>query len=300
MRLLPLFVVALTLSACATTRDSAALDPRDPMERFNRGVWGFNQAIDTVALKPAATVYRTVTPVPARRGLTRVLANLFEPLNALNSLLQGKPKRAAQALARFAVNSTIGVGGLADHATDLGIPEANEDFGQTLAVWGARKSPYLVLPILGPSTVRDGIGTGVTMVADPSGFVLDELGASDALKIGATALRAVNARSQAIDSGVDAFLSSSADPYATARDAYFQRREADIEDRTGAADADEEQRLLDDALREADPAAIEPSRDEVSPEAPSAEQPSQPEEAAIVDGSALDGENAPDRGNIAY
>ncbi len=141
MRALPiLLLAAAALGGCATT-GTASRDPRDPLEGFNRGVWDFNQAIDKAAIKPATNVYRAVTPVPARRGLSRLLANLMEPVNAVNSLLQGKPKRAFNSLARFVVNTTIGVGGLADHATEIGLQPTPEDFGQTLAVWGLKNSP---------------------------------------------------------------------------------------------------------------------------------------------------------------
>ncbi len=208
MRTLPILLLAAaaTLGGCATTGDRASLDPRDPMEGFNRSVWNFNQGIDKAVLKPAATAYRTVTPPPARRGISRIFANLMEPLNAANSLLQGRPDRALNSLGRFVVNSTIGVGGLADHASDLGLPPTEEDFGQTLAVWGVKNSSYLVLPLLGPSTIRDGIGTGVQFAINPPGIVLDQAGASDLIEYSVTGVQLLQARSEVIDSGVDAFL----------------------------------------------------------------------------------------------
>lgn len=229
-KLLPL-LIALPLAGCATTRTGGEMAGRDPYERFNRGMWAFNNAVDKAAIKPATSVYRTVTPVPARRGISRVFSNLGEPLNFVNNLLQGKPKRAINSLGRFVVNSTIGVGGLADHATDLGIKAAPEDFGQTLARHGARNSPYLVLPILGPSTVRDGIGTAVQFALDPTQAGLKEAGVSQTGRYVVTGTRVIDTRSQLIETGVDALLKSSADPYATARSAYFQRRAAQIEDR---------------------------------------------------------------------
>ena len=231
MKKLLILLVALPLSACATTRAGGEMGHRDPYERFNRGMWAFNDAADTVVIKPATTVYRTVTPVPARRGISRVFSNLGEPLNFVNNLLQGKPKRAINSLGRFVVNSTIGVGGLADHATDLGIKAAPEDFGQTFARYGAKNSPYLVLPLLGPSTVRDGIGTAVQFAIDPTQAGLKEVGVSQTGRYVVTGTRVIDTRSQLIDTGVDALLKSSADPYATARSAYFQRRSAQIADR---------------------------------------------------------------------
>ncbi len=252
MRLLLPFLAAAALGGCATT-NSATTDPRDPYERFNRGVFAFNQAADRAVVKPVATAYRTVTPVPARRGLTRVIANLFEPVNFLNNLLQGKPKRAFNSLGRFLVNTTIGVGGLADHATGLGLPATNEDYGQTFAKYGARNSPYVVLPLLGPSTVRDAVGTAINLAASPVGIALNEVGASTAEQAGATALQVINSRSNVIDGGADTLIETSADPYAAARSAYLQLRDAQIEDREGTGqnlNPEQEQDLLDEALED--------------------------------------------------
>ena len=264
MRAILALLLAVPLGACATTRGAGPTSEGDPYESFNRGVWGFNRAIDKAALKPATTVYRTVTPVPARRGFSRVLSNLTEPFSFINNLLQGRPDRAFNALGRFVINSTIGVGGLADHASDLGLPPTPEDFGQTLAVRGARKSPYLVLPILGPSTVRDAVGSAVQFVADPAWIAIDsEL--SRTQSAGLAGARVIDGRSQARDSGADAFLKTSADPYAAARSAYLQRRAAEIanedsESRLDAAPLDTDM-LLDKAIKE----------DSVAPDAPKPE-----------------------------
>lgn len=239
MRVFASLLALVLLSACATTSGGSGLserDPADPYEGFNRGVWNFNQAVDKAALKPVSTVYRTVTPRPARRGLSRVIQNLTEPWSFINNLLQGKPDRAFQNLGRFVVNTTIGVGGLADHATGLGIKPANEDFGQTLATWGAKDSPYLVLPLLGPSTIRDGIGSGVGFFADPYRICLDRCtGLSSTEQLGITAFTFISVRSDLTDAGADALLESSLDPYATARSAFLQRRKAMILDQEGDA-----------------------------------------------------------------
>lgn len=285
MRLSLLLLLAAMLSGCATTGSGGAMAENDPYEGFNRGVWEFNEAIDTVAIKPATIVYRTVTPVPARRGIRGILANLSEPFSFINNLLQGKPDRAFNSLGRFLVNSTIGVGGLADHATDLGLPPTDEDFGQTLAVAGAKESPYLVLPLLGPSTVRDAVGTAVEFVADPARVVInEELTATQEYAV--TGTRVLNGRSQLIESGAEELLDSSADPYAAARSAYFQRRAAAIRDEeSGAATLtpEEENQLLDEALE--DPIAIEPAdpedRLEPDPTAPQEPSPSGPETALL-------------------
>lgn len=220
------------LAGCATTPGEDRLAERDPLEGFNRGVWGFNRGVDKVVLKPVSTVYRTVAPKPARRGLSRILSNLGEPFSFINNMLQGKPDRAANNLGRFLVNSTIGVGGLADHATGFGMKPTPEDFGQTLAAWGANGGPYLVLPILGPSTLRDGAGSGIAQLADPYRLCLRECGLlSSSGRLAATGGEIVVARADLTDAGADAFLDTSLDPYATARSAYLQRRRAQILDR---------------------------------------------------------------------
>lgn len=225
------------LSACATTQNLDSLTPEhDPYEKLNRDVWGFNQALDKVAIKPASTVYRTITPKPARRGISRIFANLEEPWSFVNNLLQGHPKRAIRNLGRFVVNTTIGVGGLADHASEMGIKDSPEDFGQTLAIWGVKSGPYLMLPLLGPSTLRDGVGTGVAFFADPWRICLDKCTNLSGLeKFGVSAVQAVSLRADASDSGADAFLNSSLDPYAAARSAFFQSRRAAIRNNEGGS-----------------------------------------------------------------
>jgi len=242
----PIVVLALAISlaGCATTKAGS-----DPLENYNRAMFGVNRALDAAVVKPTTTVYRTVTPVPARRGLARVLENLSEPWSAINALLQGKPKRAINSLGRFLVNTTIGVGGLADHATGLGLKPTREDFGQTLASWGVGDGGYFMLPLLGPSTVRDSVGLGVQMVADPQNILIAETLNPRGIESAAViATRAINARSELVDSGVDEVLNSSADPYATARSAYFQRRAAAIaDDDSGSASVDAD---VDAALKE--------------------------------------------------
>jgi len=250
MKRLPAACSALLLLAgCATTPGEDRLAERDPLEGFNRGVWDVNQALDKVAIKPVTKVYRAVTPRPARRGISRIFANLSEPFSFINNLLQGKPDRAIRNLGRFAVNTTLGIGGLADQATKMGIKPAYEDFGQTLAVWGANGGPYLVLPILGPSTLRDGVGSGVAQFADPYRVAVRESGLSSTAKIGIMAGEVISTRSDLMDSGADSFLETSLDSYAAARSAYLQRRHAQIRnededddggsgDTSGAAEGD--------------------------------------------------------------
>lgn len=278
MRALAACLALAVLAGCTSTNPGQdRLAERDPLEGLNRGVWAVNRGIDNVALKPASTVYRTVTPRPARRGLSRVLANLGEPFSFINNLLQGKPDRAANNLKRFLVNSTIGVGGLADHATGFGVKPAPEDFGQTLAAWGVNGGPYLVLPILGPSTLRDGVGSGVAQLADPYRVCLRECGiVTRDGRLAAFGAEILISRADLTEAGADTFLKTSLDPYATARSAYLQRRRAQILDQ-------EEDQPAAEGVGEAQDVTIEPGADEdhavATPEepqpAPSAPQPKQ-------------------------
>jgi phospholipid-binding lipoprotein MlaA len=149
--LAPLFLAAL-LSGCATTGER---NPKDPWEGFNRGSFAFNEAVDSAVLKPVARGYQAVIPAFAREGVNNFFDNLEDVGTGLNNLLQGKPKEGASDLGRFVVNSVLGVFGLWDIATPLGMEKHYEDFGQTLGVWGLESGPYLVIPLLGPSSARD-------------------------------------------------------------------------------------------------------------------------------------------------
>ena len=212
------------LAGCATT---GVKTPGDPYEGFNRKMWGFDRTLDRVAFKPVAKGYVAVVPRFLRRGLSNMLDNVSEPFSAINSVLQGKPVRALNSVGRFVINTTVGIGGFRDVASKVGYPSTPEDLGQTFAVWGARKSSYLVLPFYGPTTIRDGIGTAASQFADPYRIVIrDHLSFWPAA--GITVFELVDARANLIDSGADSLLESSADSYAVARSAYLQRRDAQI------------------------------------------------------------------------
>jgi phospholipid-binding lipoprotein MlaA len=263
---------AAALAAAAATGDEAPVQ-RDPLEGFNRAMWGLNMGLDKIIIKPVSSVYRAITPRPARRGLSRVLANLTEPFSFINGLLQGKPKRAFNSLGRFVVNTTVGVAGLADPASKWGMKPTPEDFGQTLAKWGVKSSAYLVLPLLGPSTIRDGVGTGVAFFADPYRIGLRESGLSTWEQRGVNAFEVVSARSDLTEAGGDTFLKTSLDSYAVARSAYLQRRQAAIldEDGSGASAAGTVSASDDAALN----AAVADIREQqgASGEAPVTDQP---------------------------
>ncbi|HEX8447748.1 MAG TPA: VacJ family lipoprotein [Sphingomonas sp.] len=253
-----------------------APEPRDRYEKLNRGIWDFNQVVDRILLKPVSSGYRKIVPRILRSGISHVFNNLGEPWSFVNNLLQGKPKRALNNLGRFVVNTTIGVGGLVDHASKIGIAPRPEDFGQTLAVWGVKSSAYVVLPVLGPSTVRDGVGTGVSFVADPYQIALNQSDLSVWTKRGIAALSVVSIRADLTESGADEFLASSLDPYASARSAFLQRRAAAI--------ANQEDDALDDAgpgmgadTGGTDPAIADPSTSTTAPETPAAAPASEPQ-----------------------
>ena len=225
------------LSACATTPGTDRLAEKDPLHGFNRAMWGVNRGLDKAIARPVTKVYQAVTPKPARSGIANFFSNLTEPWSFINALLQGKPERAGRALERFAVNSTVGIGGLMDVAGKHGKKQQPEDFGQTLAVWGVNGGPYLMLPLLGPTTFRDGTGSIVELFADPVNICKQHCGIPKSARLGLTVASLISARSELMDSGADKLLDNSADSYATAHSAYLQRRRALILDNDDDADA---------------------------------------------------------------
>ncbi|WP_157220276.1 MlaA family lipoprotein [Flavisphingomonas formosensis] len=285
MRVPASFLTLALLAGCATTPGTDRLAEKDPLQGFNRAIWDINQAFDTVLIKPVTVAYRAVVPRPARSGVSNALNNLHEPFYFVNNLLQGKPHRAVRSLGRFVVNSTVGVAGLGDPASKMGMKPAPEDFGQTLAVWGVNGGPYLVLPLLGPSTLRDGVGMAASQFIDPYRLCLNECGfSSSALRYGMMAGEVVDTRSQLIDSGADAFLKSSADPYTTARSAYLQRRRAAILDQDDQAAAGpgkgSDDAAMDAALKDMNGdsgTAPPPAADQAAPPANAAPAPASPE-----------------------
>lgn len=213
----------MVLGACVHASEER-LRTHDPFERINRVTFGFNQGVDKVLLKPTAKVYSTILPLPVRHSVTNVLANVRSPVVLVNELFQTKFKRATQTLARLIVNTTIGIGGIFDPATGLGLRASNEDFGQTLGHYGVRAGPYVVVPFLGPSSPRDGVGRIADLFLDPTTYLLSlELNAS------LTAADIVDSRSRSTKI-LDQLESTSLDYYATIRSAYQQRREYDIRD----------------------------------------------------------------------
>lgn len=218
-----MLVLLLTLAAagCATTQDA---DPRDPLEGFNRAMFSFNEDFDQVIGKPVATAYRDTLHEEIRVRVRNFFANIADLFIGVNNILQGKLQEGVEDWARFAFNSTIGLLGIHDVASDMGIEKHNEDFGQTFGRWGAGDGAYLVLPLLGSSTVRDGIGTGLDIYVDPLGEVRPIN-----LRNSMIVLRATNTRADLLEAS--RILEQAAlDRYVFQRDAYLQRRRSLIYD----------------------------------------------------------------------
>jgi phospholipid-binding lipoprotein MlaA len=221
-RIAVLCAAAAALGGCAT---SGAFDPRDPFEPANRVVFEFNDGVDKAVIKPVAQAYRAVLPQPVRDGVRNFYGNLWDPWIGVNNLLQGKVEWAISDLFRFAVNTTFGLGGINDVATDMRLDKHNEDFGQTLGRWGIETGPYLVLPILGPSSVRDGTGLIVDSYAYLPWHVPTwrKWNHYVAWRNSLTALGFISLRATLLDANniVD---EAALDRYAFVRDAYLQRR----------------------------------------------------------------------------
>ena len=234
----------LTLVMLSAPGGAVAETTADPFQPFNRAMFTFNDAVDRVLIRPLAVGYRAVLPQPIRNGVNNFFDNLRAPTTLLNDILQGKPKRAQKTVNRFLLNSTIGILGFVDIATRLGFPKHQEDFGQTLAVWGVPAGPYIVLPLLGPSTVRGAIGKV------PEFYIADPLWEPDdtAVTIARFGIRAIDIRSRLLD--LDRIIQMQVDPYLFFRETYLQNRRRAIMDGVPAdrepALEDFEQKLLEE------------------------------------------------------
>lgn len=224
-----LALTTLTITGCASkpaNNDAAqhdAQDPRDPLESVNRKMWTVNyEYLDPYVLRPATVGYMTVTPKPVRSGLANMVNNLDEPANALNGILQGKGKSTAISTGRFLVNSTIGLLGFFDVATHLELAQQNEDFSQTLGVWGVSYGPFIMIPGMGPTTVRDTAGRVVDNLYFPMTLL------NTHITVGKFVIGALDSREQLM--AQEKLLNDSLDPYAFVKDAYFQRQEYKLYD----------------------------------------------------------------------
>lgn len=220
---LPLFVLILGFSN-AQAQDENYDQSNDPAESINRNIQKFNDVVDNVIYKPVARVYRGVVPEWGRKRVTHAVSNIGEPVTVANSILQGDANNAFTSFWRFAINTTFGVLGTFDAASEIGLKARPEDFGQTLASWGWKDSSYVVIPLLGPSTVRDTIGMGVDFFIDP--FTTQRIVGHEA-KTAVIVSRALDLRTRLLDT-TDDIDRNSLDKYASYRSMYLQKRKSDI------------------------------------------------------------------------
>jgi phospholipid-binding lipoprotein MlaA len=208
---------AAGLTGCVTLPPNAPRSPQDPWESWNRGVYGFNDAIDRAVAKPVARSYVRWVPQLIRTGVTNVFSNLETPTVMINDALQGKLRASANDLGRFLLNTTVGVGGILDPATSAGLAKNNEDFGQTLGKWGVHPGPFLEVPLLGPSDLRDAPARFVDSYLNPRQYIKNNY-----IKYGIYLPDLTDRRAALLP--LDETLQRAYDPYAFVRDAYLERR----------------------------------------------------------------------------
>jgi phospholipid-binding lipoprotein MlaA len=230
--LLLLAVLLAALAGCATPpADPASLAVyranNDPLEPMNRGVFAFNQVIDRMLLKPVAKMYVRFIPLGGRDAIRNFMTNLNEPIVFANDTLQARLRPAGRTACRFAINTTVGVAGFVDVARRHGFELQTGDFGQTLHVWGFPEGPYLVLPVVGPSSPRDGIGSGVDIYISPWRYVAENNSYPTGLTIAEMGLTGIDERSRNIDS-LDELQRESVDYYAAFRSLYRQHRASEL------------------------------------------------------------------------
>lgn len=271
-------VFALALSGCVTLPPNSQRVPQDPWESWNRGVYKVNDKLDRAVAKPVARTYVRAVPKPVRTGVSNFFENLRQPTVMINDALQGKFKSAANDLARFVLNLTVGVGGLLDPATQAGLDLNNEDFGQTLGHWGVHPGPFVEIPLLGPSDVRDGLGRVVDTYTGPTHYVKNK-----PIEYSLYAVSLVDTRAALLS--LDDTLKNVFDPYAFVRDAYLQRRAYLISDG----------KLTEEPLE--DPGQDEPHSAKPPAEPTTAPPAKQPERSALQPPSPLQPESMPE-GNL--
>ena len=246
------------VSGCATTSGG---DPRDPFEGFNRAMYSFNDGVDTILVKPVSNVYKTITPDPVRTWIRNFFANIEDIFIGVNNMLQGKFVDGWTDWVRFAFNTTLGVAGINDVASEMGLEKHNEDFGQTFGRWGMGSGPYLVLPLFGPSSARDFGGLWIDWTVDP----LWQYTRPIALRNSLVFVRGVSRRTDLLDAS--RILEEAAlDKYVFQRDAYLQRRRALVHD--GNPPRDGSSRLRE----EAEPRAEAPVQSPAAPQLQASDQ----------------------------
>ena len=228
-----LVLLAALLQGCASTRAArAAFDEVDPWENMNRKVFAFNEKLDDWVMRPVAQAYVDVMPALVRTGVRNFMGNLGDVWTTVNAGLQLKGQVAAESFMRVAVNTTLGLYGVLDIASEAGIEKRKEDLGQTLGYWGVKPGPFLMLPVLGPSTVRDAAALPLDWQASPSQYFSDP-----GTRTGMTVLNATETRAGLLKA-TDALKQASLDPYSFVRDGWLQKREYDVYDGNPPSDFD--------------------------------------------------------------
>lgn len=230
-----LLLFLATLSGCASL--DGPTEAHDPWERYNRGMYNFNDKVDRAIFKPVAKGYRAITPAPVEKGVSNFFFNIREIRVIVNDILQFKLLQALSDTGRFVTNSTIGIGGLFDVAKHMGMDRHDEDFGQTFGLWGINNGPYLILPFFGPSSVRDGIG----LVADYQINPIDEIDDRDT-RTALYTIGIISTRADLLEAG-EILDEVAFDPYIFLREAYFQRRRNQVYD--GAPPAVDKEEEID-------------------------------------------------------
>lgn len=217
-----ILALCVALGGCASTPTGDRVE-YDPWEGLNRPVYRFTETADRFTLKPIAKGYRKLIPSPIRQGVTNFSRNLLAPVSSLNNFLQGKPARGVNEFGRFVINSTFGIGGIFDVASTRGLEPRFEDFGQTAAVWGVPDGPYVIIPFLGPQTLRDAVLLPLTIISDPL-YHYNVSSVRDRLYF----LRLINLRAQVLP--LEDLMQDSKDRYVTLRESYLQNRRFEIYD----------------------------------------------------------------------
>ncbi len=263
IRVSALSLVLLTLLGCAAP--PAKKDPRDPWERMNRTTYNFNDKVDKAVLRPLARGYQKVTPHFARTGVSNFFDNLNYPIVIVNDLLQAKFLTAGKDTGRLLMNTTLGICGLLDPASSAGLQKNSNDFGLTLAKWGAGKGAYFVIPFLGPSDVRDGLGRIPDSFGNPASYITHYW----EVHYGLWGLNLLDARYRLL--GLDATLDSAYDPYLFLKNAYLQRRDFLANGGQGAPNNNSESdadKLLDQATQDEDQSSQPPTNAQPAPNPP--------------------------------
>jgi len=246
-------LATLCMVGCASQNAKAKRDPRDPWERVNRVSYTVTDKVDRAVLKPAAKGYKAVTPDFVETGVSNFFDNISYPRVFVNDLLQAKFNSALHDTGRFLLNTTIGVGGLFDPATSAGLEKNDEDFGQTLGKWGVPSGPYVFIPLLGPATVRDGIGRVPDMFTDPS-FYID----NSSVRYGLLGLELLDGRARLLEA--EKALNGVYDRYAILRSVYLQQREYKVRDGNVPEDNSMEEEFPDEPEADSAPAKTPPQK----------------------------------------